>query len=521
MSLLYRAIWKDCTDESDQRAVVELAHESFSRWALDDPDATPIGPGETVVRDKVLHLRVLDSDDMYGIEAQSRVSQGSAVWSVTLRALATGGVVHMWVDLGMETDEPSQPVTVGPPRVVHDLLALSDRPSLGATDIVSDVATITTAGIPGLIELLRCAERRIPFIVCAAPVEHADPHWTERARRIAHRTRGIATVVTLDETATAAFKTELGPLAVWPGAVRTYLPAPLQTTADGWRHRYVPASVLNSSSGKAAVNRIVYAVAQLSTRRRIPAELQVFSGEEHATADYDKLERLCEDLQLEIDIGQEELAEVQRELARANGHLGRLRQAMEANGQSDLFWGLSQVPSSTNGAPSRPETVQDVSEAVAAAQQHLAEWVSIAPTAARELDGIDTAPSAYAWGNSAWRGLQALAAYAQLKQRGGGGNFWSWCERGDPLSWPATSKRLAMRESETLRNSRQADSRVFDVDPAVGQGQRIYMEAHLKVSEGGGGLAPRIYFYDDTDGATRRVHVGFVGPHFLVPNSKA
>ncbi|WFE23959.1 hypothetical protein O7621_12200 [Solwaraspora sp. WMMD937] len=269
MSLLYRAVWKDCTEESDQRAVVELAHESFSRWALDDPDATPIGLGETVVGDKVLHLRVLDSDDMYGIEAQSRVSRGSAIWSVTLRALATGSAVHVWMDLGMETDEPSQPVTVGPPRVVHDLLALSNRPSLGVTDMVSDVATITTAEIPGLIELLRRTERRIPFIVCAAPAEHTDPHWTERARRIAHRTRGIATVVTLDGAATPA--------------------------------------------------------------------------------DY--------------------------------GHLGRLRQAMEANGQSDLFWGLSQAPSSHNGAPPRPETVQDVSEAVAAAWQHLGEWVTIAPGA--------------------------------------------------------------------------------------------------------------------------------------------
>lgn len=520
MSLLYRAIWKGCTEEPDQRAVVELAHESFSRWALDDPDATPLGVGETTAGNKTINVRVLDSDDMYGIEAQTRDNQAPAVWSVTVRTLATGTAFHVWVDLAMETDEPTQSITVGPPRVIRDLLALSNRPSLGVTDIVSDVATVTSDEIPGLVALLRRTERSIPFIVCAAPVDHSDPHWTERAARIAHRTRGIATVVTLDEAATAAFRTELGPLAVWPGAVRTYLPAPLRTMADGWRHRYVPASVLNSSSGKAAVNRIVYAVAQLSTRRRIPAELQVFAGDEHATADYDKLERLCEDLQLEIDIGQEELAEVQRELARANGHLTRLRQVMEANGRSDLFWGLSQAGSGT-GAANRPETVQDVSEAVAAAQEHLGEWVVVAPTAARSLDGIDTAPNAYAWGNSAWRGLQALAAYAQMKQRGGGGNFWSWCERGDPLSWPATSKRLAMRESETLRNSRQADSRVFDVDPAVGQGLRIYMEAHLKVSEGGGGLAPRIYFYDDTDGATRRVHVGFVGPHFLVPNSRA
>ena len=47
------------------------------------------------------------------------------------------------------------------------------------------------------------------------------------------------------------------------------------------------------------------------------------------------------------------------------------------------------------------------------------------------------------------------------------------------------------------------------------------MQAHLKISEGGGDLAPRIDFHDDTMGETKRVHVGFVGPHHLVPNTKS
>ena len=51
----------------------------------------------------------------------------------------------------------------------------------------------------------------------------------------------------------------------------------------------------------------------------------------------------------------------------------------------------------------------------------------------------------------------------------------------------------------------------------------MFMEAHLKVAEGGGMLAPRIYFHDDTghNSNTRMVHVGFFGPHDLVPNKSA
>ena len=49
----------------------------------------------------------------------------------------------------------------------------------------------------------------------------------------------------------------------------------------------------------------------------------------------------------------------------------------------------------------------------------------------------------------------------------------------------------------------------------------VTMLSHLKIAEGGGDLAPRIYFYDDTGGSTGKVHVGFVGPHYLMPNTKS
>ncbi len=45
------------------------------------------------------------------------------------------------------------------------------------------------------------------------------------------------------------------------------------------------------------------------------------------------------------------------------------------------------------------------------------------------------------------------------------------------------------------------------------------MEAHCKIAEGGGRLSPRVYFHDDTKGATGLVHVGFIGPHRYVRNA--
>jgi hypothetical protein len=46
------------------------------------------------------------------------------------------------------------------------------------------------------------------------------------------------------------------------------------------------------------------------------------------------------------------------------------------------------------------------------------------------------------------------------------------------------------------------------------------MFAHMKIQSGGGGNIPRLYFYDDTDGPTGKMHVGFVGPHRHVRNTR-
>lgn len=162
-----------------------------------------------------------------------------------------------------------------------------------------------------------------------------------------------------------------------------------------------------------------------------------------------------------------------------------------------------------------------VAEAVQRAQAELSAYLRLPGSAVRDLDRIDGAPNARAWASTTWRGLTALADYARdVRERGFTGGFWNWCAQEG--SWPASSKKLAMSESQTVANNAQMSAkRVFKVAKIVEPKGEIYMQAHLKVSEGGGDLAPRVYFYDDTAGQTGRVHVGFVGPHYLVPNTKA
>ena len=55
---------------------------------------------------------------------------------------------------------------------------------------------------------------------------------------------------------------------------------------------------------------------------------------------------------------------------------------------------------------------------------------------------------------------------------------------------------------------------------SVNAAGEIHMEAHLKIQTGGGPTIPRVYVFDDTKGSTASIHVGFFGPHDLMPNTR-
>lgn len=77
-----------------------------------------------------------------------------------------------------------------------------------------------------------------------------------------------------------------------------------------------------------------------------------------------------------------------------------------------------------------------------------------------------------------------------------------------------------MSESETLMNNPKfAAKRIFPVDTAVDESGRVEMQAHIKIAEGGGSLAPRIYFMPSREHG--KVYIGYFGPHKNVPNSQA
>lgn len=542
MAILYRALWTDPAGEDCAERFERMKDHAWS-WAHEEAPARAREDGPTTHelndgRTRAITVRSITApEDVHAFELATEDTSPTTttVWGTTVRLLCGPEQLTVLVENRMESDDPTEEISRGRPRVVHSLLEESVAPTVGGSRVGGDAIPFPADGIEVLTEVLASPEREMPVVVCAEPAGPDTIRWEWVARQIAKRAEGVALVVTLDHTATARFGEVLGANAVHAGGIRAYLPTPVTASTEGRPHRYYSFRRLQEQRGL-VINRVVDAVAELSARRRLPRAFRLFSDPmlaapvlEGGAVSADTLATMREEVRELLDHADAELAaaeaereefrterdDAQEELAQAVGHLDRLRDALREVGQEHLLHGTKHET-----GISVPDTVQDIDEAFMAAQGYLGQWLAVPDGARRDLDRLTTTPNASAWGNTSWRGLRALANYARDRHEGwDGGGFWEWCAAGRPGCWPATVKKLSMTESDFVMNTaRLRRARLFPIDPRLEKTGQIIMDAHLKIAEGGGNLAPRVYFHDDTGGITGKVHVGFVGPHYLVPN---
>lgn len=201
-------------------------------------------------------------------------------------------------------------------------------------------------------------------------------------------------------------------------------------------------------------------------------------------------------------------------------------QLIGAPGSDSSFADLRFIRSgASDAAPTEPDdgpaAVESFAELVEIARRHL-KHIELPESAERDLDKLDAAEEASFWADEAWKGLQALNEYARKAAEFNGG-FWEWClHAGAKHQWPAHGDKLAMNESQSVTTSRDLSrAREFKVSTDVRSSGRIKMYPHLKIASRGGGNIPRIYFHDDAKGVTKKIHIGFIGPHRLLPNSRS
>jgi hypothetical protein len=514
MSLLFRAIWYD-----DAPDTVARAHQSFARWVSEKVGIDIPLEGEATSADG--HASVLvargANDVVEVLRCALHEDSGDERWTTTLLAM-TGSQDEpsLWVDVErVSHDTFARPPDVGAPRLVRDLLNSGKHPHVGATELRDTPRVWGPKDIEALAKEALDPARGLPLAVFS-PDPHSPPAVTMgRATRAAQGLAGVASVEVLTPETVDPFMEMLGgrSFGVWGGAVRVYLPG-LDAGDTPYRHFLLTLPVIAGFEAKAAVF-LVRRLATYVTAQRAPtgyASARLLMRAPAVVSDdrdvIDALEdaesarrsaREWEDLYLATAADLEELS---KEVSRRDRYVSELLRAL----------GGAEAP----GTVELPATADCPSEAAAFATEYLTALV-IPEGALVDLDDLDTAIESRAWGATSWRAFQALDAYARSNDRLG---FWHWCETtSSPHSWPATPKKLAMNESEAvLNNPRLRQSRRLPIDPAVDPSGMTEMFSHLKISEGGGPLAPRIYFYDDTKGSTGKVHVGYFGPHRNMPN---
>jgi len=366
------------------------------------------------------------------------------------------------------------------------------------------------AGIP-LAALIKRVDRRLPLVVFAH--DRAGAEVTMRRAHAAFiRLAGVAQVCILPPDQEAEFNAALPEgLGVWSGAARLYLPLSTDGDLRGARHRYVEARRMFADATAGDVfagilSATVAATPPPAAYEAVRLELRGAGGSLDKVADRDRaiagltasLGRLQDEL-VELVVANEELEE---ELNQVRGSLAKSDAAEASIPYDDNVFEL-------------PDVVDSVAEVAELAQ--FLTGVIVHLNAPQKLDDCDGALEGGSWARSAWRALRALDAYGNAAPEFQVG-FYQWCQNPTSRwSWTANAKKLAMSESESTMNA-FGQARIFPVSIDVDPSGCIEMQAHIKVSQGGGENIPRIYFHDDTGGATGKVHVGFIGPHHLVPN---
>lgn len=563
MSLVYRAIWQDDRAELCTRAVDDLRNWVRSKYAgaLVVPD---LGAAETSVRvggvqcDVDISVEFADSDGEALTAVRATLAEaysGGSHWKTTLRAWQDRRSEQgfAWVDLSVVGDDVDlRTLAPAAPRLVRTMLARAETPRVDSHPIwLGSRVFLGADGGEQLAEMVSDFDRTLPMVVFArddsrfaiygAPQRYS---FEDIIARVADRAAGVANIAVLDAGGADAFTAALGNRhGVWEGAFRVYL-RNLDPAApdDSWRHRYVTADRYMGEQLTAA-NIVARMLSTISPTRRPPESFSrakdLLSADRRNQRDHSELMEYADS---EIERLTQEIVELREQVgARDEQILGFEIDQLETLQQLETSTELARKlqrrvgycegnhtsftavdPHHDDPAESIPLTAANSSDAVDKARQHLSDRLVIPDAALKDLDKLDSAVNSASWGQHAWRGFLALHAYARaLAADTATCGFWDWCDHShDPLAWPARNKRLAMTESDSvIRNPKLRAQRVLPVSTEVDADGTIFMGAHMKIAEGGGDLAPRIYFHVDTVRCT--VHVGFFGPHAHMRNTRS
>ena len=528
MSLLYRAIWQVTSDN-----LLEISHQEFTRWvrskhpglSLSNKGEGNIGGVETLVDQ--------GSSEVGSIKRwKLREDNGQDQWITTFTALqnAVGSEQWIWIDLENVSTAFLRQVNSASPKLARHLLAALPSSCRGSLSLSKDSIPLDVKDIDSFISSLKNPDRDLPLIVFSPNLRLLPQRSIDRVEKAANSLAGLGQVHLIMPDAIQPFRNAVGrDLNVWAGACRIYMPKINLESPNPRHHQQFEEHQLGRRLSDAGL-RIFRYLSPYITRQRAPQiyntlrgllESQSESLFDELSAEYNDLDELYNDLQGKFEDVTLEAEILNNDLDTAHRNYRQVWTAIKLAGVSDVVKGhlLGETDTDNRVLDKSPNSC---AEAVELARRTL-KSIRFPKEVCHDLDQLDQETESTVWAKAAWRGFVALNHYAERPQAFSGG-FWEWCQSDNDAtarSWPATSKKLAMRESESVRNNEHfRNARILPVSTQVEPSGKIYMEAHLKIAQGGGPLAPRIYFYDDTRGKSGKIHIAFFGRHRYMPNTR-
>src|SRR5690625_2642729 len=116
-----------------RRCAAASAHETTQ------PDPLIEGESEveaSLVRHRKIEDRVV-SPQAFEVTVRDQKPAEATVWTTVIRAVANDTATHTLVENSMESDDLTLRVSVGRPKVVHELLRAATKPVLGGSALLT------------------------------------------------------------------------------------------------------------------------------------------------------------------------------------------------------------------------------------------------------------------------------------------------------------------------------------------------------------------------------------------------
>ena len=467
---------------------------------------------------------------------------------------------YLWIDVESDTSDRSEIILDISNSIALNIaneISNSDFPfTLGGHLIETTVKDPRNeTWIQGNIEILLQSQRPMALIaVCYDPLdENVDFGKIEVAKKIISDFGAVARVIYFTSSAVAgkrAFDRGVGrSLTVQPGEIRIYPPneidpvrviAPpaisaqkIRTNDYGWIQKQIFRVLQPYLLARTLPDICVRALHLLKAEQNFlhtdySVSQDSFQSSSSEGESQKALSEQIENLLLEIEKLRSTLLEAKREIEdyreenlwlqdeilrkdqeRRDSEEWWVEQLNKLEGEKDELESMAikfNLSRSVRGASREHSSqVSSVKEAIEKGR-NLLPYLVIPDDVSRQLDELDRNSRAESWARSIFQAFLALCAYAE---EGTSGNFYEWNKLGREFSIP--QRDIAIFESDNVRQrERLRNQRILPVSKQVEESGRVFMESHIKFH---GNLAPRLYFFDDTDGPTGKIHIGGIDPH--------